>query len=54
MGIFLRVSQKCSEQNYVKHIRIRSYFGPYFPEFGLNTDQNNSEYEHFSGSATNG
>ena len=21
--------------------RIRSYFGPYFPAFGLNTDQNN-------------
>ena len=48
----------------VKSIRIRSYSGPYFPEFGLNTErysispysvwmreneyQNNSEYGHFS------
>ena len=44
----------------VKSVRIRSYSGPYFPTFGLNTDrysvsvrmrenmdQNNSEYEHF-------
>ena len=29
-------------------IRIRSFSGPYFPEFGLNTDQKNSEYGHFS------
>ena len=27
--------------------RIRGYFGPYFPAFGLNTDQNNSKYGHF-------
>ena len=32
----------------VKTVRIRSYSGPYFPAFGLNTDQNNSEYGHFS------
>ena len=31
----------------VKHARIRSYSGPYFPAFRLNTDQNNSEYGHF-------
>ena len=57
----------------VKNVRIRSYSGPYFPTFGLNTerygvslrrispysvqmlenaDQNNSEYRHFSRSAT--
>ena len=57
----------------VKSVRIRSYSGPYFPTFGLNTerygvslrsispysvqmlenaDQNNSEYKHFSRSAT--
>ena len=39
----------------VKGVRIWSYFGPYFPAFGLsseryemreNTDQNNSKYEH--------
>ena len=27
--------------------------GPFFPAFGLNTDQNNSEYEHFSRSEYN-
>ena len=47
----------------VKSVRIRSYSGPYFPALGLNTDryevcddvrirentdQNNSEYKHFS------
>ena len=34
----------------VKNVRIRSYSGPHFPAFGLNTeqntDQNNSEYGH--------
>ena len=30
----------------MKSVRIRSYSGPYFPAFGLNTDQNNSEYGH--------
>ena len=32
--------------HYVK--RIRSFSGPYFLAFGLNTDQKNSEYGHFS------
>ena len=39
----------------VKSIRIRSFSGPYFSAFGpysvwmrKNTDQKNSEYEHFS------
>ena len=31
----------------MKSVRIRSYSGPYFSAFGLNTDQNNSEYGHF-------
>ena len=31
----------------VKSVRIGSYSGPYFPAFGLNTDQDNSEYRHF-------
>ena len=31
----------------VKIVRIQSYSGTYFPTFGLNKDQNNSEYEHF-------
>ena len=37
----------------VKSVRIRSYSGPYFPPFRLNTDQNNSEYGHFLRSALN-
>ena len=32
----------------VKSVLIRSFSGPYFPAFGLNTDQKNSEYGHFS------
>ena len=32
-------------------VRIRSYSFPYFPAFGLNTDQNDSEFEHFLRSA---
>ena len=42
----------------VKSVLIRSYSGPHFPAFGLNTvrmgenaDQNNSEYGHFLRSA---
>ena len=48
-----------------KSVRIRSYSGPYFPAFGLNTerysysvrmrentDQNTSEYGHFLPSAS--
>ena len=32
----------------VKSVHVQSYSGLYFPAFGLNTDQNNSEYGHFS------
>ena len=31
----------------VKSVSIRSYSGPYFLSFGLNTDQDNCEYGHF-------
>ena len=31
----------------MKSDHIRNYFGPYFPTFGLNIDQNSSEYGHF-------
>ena len=31
--------------------RLWSFSGPYFPVFGLNTDQKNSEYGYFSRSA---
>ena len=30
----------------VKSVRTRSFSGPYFPAFGLNMDQMNSEYQH--------
>ena len=46
--------KKCNNINHifpnyhcVKRVRIRSYSGPYFPVFGLNTDQNNPKYEYF-------
>ena len=35
-----------------KGVCIRRFYGPYFPVFGLNTDQKNSEYGHFSRSDT--
>ena len=35
----------------IKSVLIGTYSGPYFPAFGLITDQNNSEYGHFSRSA---
>ena len=35
----------------VESTRIWSFSGLYFPAFGLNTDQKNSEYGHFSCSA---
>ena len=38
--------------HYVKNVRIRSCPGPYFPVFGLNTDENNSENGHFLRSDT--
>ena len=37
----------------VKSVRIRSFSGPYFPAFGLNTDQKNFEYGQFSRSVSN-
>ena len=63
-GQFNRIKPKTLlfEQHYhkqihcVKSVRIRSYSGPYFPAFGLNTerygmwenaDQNNSVHVHF-------
>ena len=32
----------------VKSARVWSFCGSYFPAFGMNTDQKNSEYGHFS------
>ena len=33
--------------HFVKSVRIRSFSGPYFLAFGLNTDLKNSEYGQF-------
>ena len=35
-GVFKNCS---SERHHVKSVRIRSYSGPYFPVFGLNTER---------------
>ena len=42
----LKQQYGCNE-HCVRSVRIRSSSGPYFPAFGLNTDQNNYEYGHF-------
>ena len=47
----IRLTDESGTQHCVKSVRIRSYSGPYFPAFGLNTDQTNSEYGVFSRSA---
>ena len=45
-------SLKCVTEAYlnifVKNVGIWSFSGPYFLAFGLNTDQKNYEYGHFS------
>ena len=38
----------------VKSFLIWSHFDPYFPAFGLNTDQNNFEYGRFLHSVSTG
>ena len=40
-------------QHGMRSARIRSFSGPYFPSFGLNTDQKNSKYRPFLRSANN-
>ena len=47
-GDKLYTSLKVQVYHCVKRVRIRNYSGLYFPTFELNTDQNNSEYKHFS------
>ena len=47
MSRILSKKQTNSVQHCVKSVCIQSYSGPYFPAFGLNTDQNNSEYKQF-------
>ena len=40
------------EGHCAKSLRIWSFSDPYFPAFGINADQKNSEYEHFSSSGS--
>ena len=40
-GNFIQIS------HYVRSVQIRSFSVPYFPAFGLNTDQKNSVLGHF-------
>ena len=47
MSRILSKKQTNSVQHCVKSVRIWSYSAPYFPAFGLNADQNTSEYGHF-------
>ena len=42
----LAITEKKEKQHCVKSVRIRSYSGPDFPAFGLNTERY-CEYEHF-------
>ena len=44
----LLVRLKKKKRNPLRKNCIRIYSGPYFPAFGLNADQNNREYGHFS------
>ena len=39
--------RNCTELYCVKGVRIWSFSGPYFPAFGMNTNQKNSEYGRF-------
>ena len=56
--LFTSAVWNLTQHHYVKSARIRSFSGPHFPTFGLNTgrysvrmrentDQKNSEYGHF-------
>ena len=44
------IKKKFFLKHCVKSVRIRSYSRPYLSAFGLNMDQNNSKYGHFSSS----
>ena len=37
--IYKSTTKDATVAHYVKNVRIRSYSGPYFPAFGLNTDR---------------
>ena len=41
------LDRSTAKKHCVKSVGIRSFSGPYFPAFGLNTNQKNSECGHF-------
>ena len=45
-NIFYKIRDELTAQK----VSVFGVSGPYFPAFGLNTDQKNLEYVHFSGS----
>ena len=51
LSIIGSIAQQINELHCVKSVRMRSYSGPYSVRMRENTDQNNSEYGHFSRSA---
>ena len=48
---YFQTLENISKQYHMKSVRIWSICSRYFQSFGLNTDQKNSEYGHFSRSA---
>ena len=46
--MFDNVLNTSSNIHCVNSVRLRSYSLPYYPAFGLNTDQKNPEYGHLS------
>ena len=44
----LKQEKDMNVRHYVKGVHFQSFSGPYFPAFGLHTDQKNSEYGQFS------
>ena len=48
LSLFCKKLFKNLDIHCVKSVRIRSYSGPYSVRMLENTDQSNSEYEHFS------
>ena len=52
LSTYAALAQKCLLiPHCMKSVRIRSFSGPFFAAFRLNTSEKNSGYEHFSRSA---
>ena len=49
LSTYASLAQKCLRiPHCMKSVRIRSFSGPFFAAFGLNTGEKNSGYKHFS------